>query len=53
MLESDNPILLELGVSVVVGTVLAFVCELFLNNREKIEELEERIKKLEEHNNKL
>lgn len=47
LLESDDIILKEIGVSFVVGLVITFVCELFMANRSRIEELEKRIEALE------
>lgn len=52
LLESDDVILQEIGVSFVVGLVITFVCELFMSNRIRIEELEKRIEALEKENQK-
>lgn len=47
LFESGDPILQELGVSVLIGVIIMFVIELFKSNSKRIENLEKRIEKLE------
>ncbi len=47
LFEADSPVLWEIGISFIVGAILYYVCSMFKNNNDKIDELEKRIEKLE------
>lgn len=52
LFESGDVILQELGVSVVIGSILFVVFEFFNTHSKEIQQLEERISELEEKSNK-
>jgi len=47
LLETDDIILKEIGISFITGLVVFLIFDLFKNNSDKIEELENRIEELE------
>lgn len=47
--ETSDIIMKEIGISFIIGLIILFVCELFIQNSNKIDELEKRIEKLEKN----
>ncbi|MBO5213867.1 MAG: hypothetical protein J6B86_03755 [Clostridia bacterium] len=50
LIESGDPILLEIAVSIIVGFIFWIIFELSKFYEEKLKELEERVKTLENQN---